>query len=242
MKKRIFLGSFSIGLVVLMASMVLILGLISLEYNKEYGRELKNEASMIAHAVEMSGAVYFEGLELADSHRITWVDQEGIVLYDSVAEYTNMVNHSNRPEIREAMESGYGEDVRYSDTLGEKTMYSAIRLSDGSIVRVSQVRFTIYALFSEMLGQILLILFAAGALALIMSAGISKSIVEPLNQIDLVHPEKTSVYKEIQPLVHRIAEQNDVLNQQITQLKVDVDEKTREADFRKEFTANVSHE
>lgn len=242
MKKRIFAGSFCIALVVLTASVFLILGLISLEYNREYARELKNEAEMIAHAIEVSGPTYFEELELADSHRITWVDQQGTVLYDSVAEYSSMVNHADRPEIQEAILTGYGEDVRYSDTIGEKTMYSAIRLDDGSIIRVSQVRFTVFALFSELMGQIVLIVLIAGALAFVLAASISKSIVEPLNQIDLHHPDKALVYKEIQPLVDRIAEQNHALNQQITQLKVDVDEKTREADFRKEFTANVSHE
>ncbi len=242
MKKRIFAGTFSVGLVILLASIAFVLGLISLEYNKEYAREIRNEANMIAHAVETSGADYFDDLELADSHRITWVDGEGMVLYDSVAEASSMENHGNRPEIQDALETGYGEYVRYSDTVGEKTMYSAVRLEDGTVIRVAQVRFTIYALFLQMIGQILMILLITGALAFVLARSISRSIVEPLNQIDVKEPDKNAVYKEIQPLVERIIEQNNALNQQITQLKVDVDEKTKEADFRKEFTANVSHE
>jgi len=242
MKKRIFVGIFSAGLVVLLASMVFILGLISMEYNKEYAREIRNEANVIAHAVETSGADYFDGLALADSHRITWVNQEGLVLYDSVAEASSMENHGNRPEIQDALKTGYGEYVRYSDTIGEKTMYSAVRLEDGTVIRVAQVRFTIYALFLQMIGQILMILLITGALAFVLARSISRSIVEPLNQIDVKEPDKNAVYKEIQPLVERIIVQNNALNQQITQLKVDVDEKTKEADFRKEFTANVSHE
>lgn len=242
MKKRIFVGIFSAGLVVLLASMVFILGLISLEYNKEYAREIRNEANVIAHAVETSGTDYFDGLELADSHRITWINQDGSVLYDSVAEASSMENHGNRPEIQDAMETGYGEYTRYSDTIGEKTMYSAVRLKDGTVIRVAQVRFTIYALFLQMTGQILMILLITGALAFVLARSISRSIVEPLNKIDVRDPDKNSVYKEIQPLVERIIVQNNALNQQITQLKVDVDEKTKEADFRKEFTANVSHE
>ena len=210
MKKQIFAGIFSVGLVVLISSMTLILGLISLEYNKEYVKEIKNEAYMLAHAVEISGEAYFEDLEVADSHRITWIDEEGDVLYDSIADATTMTNHSNRPEIRDAMEDGYGEDVRYSDTIGEKTMYSAVRLNDGTVLRVSQVRFTVAALFVQMMKQILLILLIAGALALVLAAWISRRIVEK--------------------------------DEAITRLKVDVDEKTKEADFRKEFTANVSHE
>jgi two-component system phosphate regulon sensor histidine kinase PhoR len=127
-----------------------------------------------------------------------------------MAEPTGMANHGNRPEIRQALLEGYGEDVRRSDTFGEKTMYSAVRIKDGTVVRVSQARFTMFALFTEVMGEILVILFLAGALALGLAAGISKRIVEQ--------------------------------DETITRLKVDVDEKTKEADFRKEFTANVSHE
>jgi len=242
MKKRIFAGIFAAGLVVLVASLLFIVGLISLEYNKDFVREIKNEAQMIAHAVEISGADYFEDLKLTDVHRITWVDADGRVLYDSVADQSSMVNHKNRPEIREAMENGYGEDIRHSDTIGEKTMYSAVRLKDGTVVRVSQVRFTMASVFVELVQEIILILLIAGALAFVLARSISRSIVEPLLEIDLHEPDRKRVYKEIQPLVDRIAEQNHALETQITQLKVDVDEKTREADFRKEFTANVSHE
>ncbi|MBR3785675.1 MAG: hypothetical protein IKJ77_04660 [Firmicutes bacterium] len=242
MKKRIFGGIFTAGLVVLVASLLFIVGLISLEYNKEFAREIKNESQMIAHAVEISGAEYFEDLKLTDVHRLTWVDTDGTVLYDSVADQSSMVNHKDRPEIREAMESGYGEDVRHSDTIGEKTMYSAVRLKDGTVVRVSQVRFTMASVFIELVQEIILILLMAGALAFVLARSISRSIVEPLLEIDLHEPDKERVYKEVQPLVDRIAEQNLALESQITQLKVDVDEKTREADFRKEFTANVSHE
>lgn len=242
MKKRIFAGIFSVGLGVLIASLFLILGAMSLEYNKAYVKEIRNEAHMIAHAVEVSGAAYFEDLDLSESYRITWIQADGQVLYDSVAETSGMTNHGDRPEIQEAMTSGYGEDVRYSDTIGKKTMYSAVRIEDGTIVRVAQERFTIAALFVQMIQSIVFILFISGALAFALAASISKSIVEPLNQIDLNSPSDSKVYREVRPLVERIVEQNQALNRQITQLKVDVDEKTKEANFRKEFTANVSHE
>ena len=210
MKNRIFVGIFSVGLAVLVASLLLILGMMSVEYNQEYNRQIRNEVKMIAHAVEISGEKYFEDLEVSANHRITWVDQDGSVLFDSMAEPESMGNHGDRPEIQQALETGYGEDIRRSDTVGEKTMYSAMRVADGTVVRVSQVRFTMFAMFGEMMAEILLILFLAGALALVLAAGISKRIVER--------------------------------DETITRLRVDVDEKIKEADFRKEFTANVSHE
>ena len=153
-----------------------------------------------------------------------------------------MMNHGDRPEIKAAMEKGYGEDVRHSDTIGEKTMYSAVRLKDGSVVRVSQVRFTLAAVFVQMIWEILIIVVIALACSFVLARSISRSIVKPLNEIDVKAPDKGRVYREVEPLVNRIVEQNEALNRQISQLKVDVDEKTKEADFRKEFTANVSHE
>ncbi len=127
-------------------------------------------------------------------------------------------------------------------TLAEKTIYSAVKLTDGTIMRVSQVQFSIFTLVLSMLQPILIVLVLAVILSLLLAAQIARKIVNPINEIDLEHPEAAQIYEEVKPLVDKISEQNKVLNYQINQLQVDVDEKTKEADFRKEFTANVSHE
>ena len=150
-----------------------------------------------------------------------------------------MENHSDRPEVKEAEETGYGEAVRYSKTLAEKTMYCAVRLSDGSVLRTSQVQFTIFTLILSMLQPILVVLLLAVLLSAVLAARISKRIVEPLNRINLEDPDVSQTYEEVHPLVRRIAEQRMALDSKINRLQTDVDEKTREAEFRKEFTANV---
>ena len=242
MKNRIFKGIFLVAILVWLACLILILGALYLQYNGEYARELKNEANIVARAVEVSGMDYLESLQLEENHRITWIAADGTVKFDSSVSETGMENHKDRPEVTEAERTGYGEDTRYSKTLAEKTMYSAIRLSDGSVLRVSQVQFSIFTLVLSMIQPILIILIMAVILSALLAARIARRIVDPLNQIDLDDPEAAETYEEVRPLVNRIAEQNLELNSRISRLQTDVDEKTREAEYRKEFTANVSHE
>lgn len=242
MKSRIFKGIFLVAILVWLACLVLILGALYLQYNGEYVRELKNEANIVARAVEISGMDYLESLQLEENNRITWIAADGTVKFDSSVSERTMENHGDRPEVEEAERTGYGEDTRYSKTLAEKTMYSAVRLEDGSVLRVSQVQFSILTLTLSMIQPILIVLIMAVVLSTLLAAQIARRIVDPLNQINLDDPEASETYEEVRPLVNRIAEQNLELNSRISRLQTDVDEKTREAEFRKEFTANVSHE
>lgn len=138
MKKRIFRGTFLVGITVWFACLVLILGVMYAQNSVEYSKELKNEAYFIAQSVEVCGMEYFDGLKVADKHRITLIEADGSVKYDSSVRKDDMENHRNRPEVKAALKDGYGEDVRYSTTLAEKTNYSAVRLKDGSVLRLSQ--------------------------------------------------------------------------------------------------------
>lgn len=243
MRERIFKGSFIIAILVLAACMVLIMGAQYIQYNNEYAEELKNQAYMVGHGVEQSGEEYFDGLEVPENYRITWIASDGSVMLDSsVKEASDMENHKDRPEVSEAMKNGYGEDSRYSSTIAEKTMYSAVRLKDGSVLRVSKDQLTIFTMLLIMLQPLLVVLLLAIVISFMLAARTAKKIVEPLNCIDLDRVRDVKVYEEVQPLVDKIAEQKEALDLRISRLQVDVDEKTREADFRKEFTANVSHE
>ncbi len=242
MKNRIFRGIFSVAILVWVSCLILILGALYLQYNGQYAENLRTQSRLVARAVELCGADYLEDLTLAENHRITLIAADGTVEYDSSVGKQNMENHKDRPEVEAARREGYGEEVRYSKTLAEKTMYCAIQLRDQSILRVSQVQFTIFTLILTMLQPILLILFMAVILSALLAARISKRIVDPLNQIDLEHPEHGQMYEEVGPLLRRIAEQKQALDGRISRLQTDVDEKIREAEFRKAFTANVSHE
>lgn len=242
MRNRIFWGIFCVALAVWLACLVLVMSALYTQYSHQYNNSIKNEAYIVAKAVDESGITYFKGLKLQENYRITYVDKNGVVLYDSEADADSMGNHKNRPEIKAAMKNGYGGDTRYSKTLAEKTTYSAVRLENGGVLRVSETQFTILTLLLSMIQPILVVLFLAIILSFVLAIRISRKIVEPINKIDLDHPEQGEAYEEIRPLVVRIAEQNKELNMRISKLQGDVDEKTRESEFRKEFTANVSHE
>ncbi len=242
MRNRIFRGIFLVAILVWVSCLVLILGALYLQYNGQYAEGLRTQTRLVERAIEIGGQTYLEGITLEENYRITLIAEDGTVKYDSSVGKDRMENHKDRPEVEEAERTGYGEEVRYSKTLAEKTMYCAVRLRNGSILRVSQVQFTIFTLILTMLQPILVVLFMAVILSALLAARIAKRIVDPLNRIDLEHPEGTETYEEVRPLVRRIAEQKQALDSRISRLQTDVDERTREAEFRKEFTANVSHE
>ena len=242
MRNRIFRGIFCVALAVWLACLVLVIGALYTQYSEKYNNSIKNEAYIVARAVDVSGTSYFKGLKLQESYRITLVGSDGKVLYDSDADIRSMGNHKNRPEIKAAMKSGYGSDTRYSNTLAQKTTYSAVRLHNGGVLRVSETQFTVLTLILSMLQPILVVLFLAIILSFVLAIRISRKIVEPINEINVDDPKEGDAYEELKPLVNKIAQQNRQLNSRITKLQEDVDEKTRESEFRKEFTANVSHE
>ena len=114
-----------------------------LEDLKSYGALLKSCSSV--EEIEANGAPVESDL------RLTLINGDGQVLYDNEADSVAMGNHSSRPEIREAMQDGEGEAVRNSETLSRSTFYYAIRLEDGSILRLSKDARSIYSIFSQAL-------------------------------------------------------------------------------------------
>ncbi len=242
MKKRIFKSIFTAAILVFLSCMIFILGALYFQYNKEYVRELKTETEIYAKTTEQIGLSYLENIEKKNDPRITWIDHNGKVLYDSYAKADKMEDHRQRPEVKQAFETGYGEEERYSDTLQTKNIYCAVKLKDGSVIRTARGQPTIFAVVIALLKPIILILMLAVLLSLIFASNLAKKIMQPVNNIDLNDLEDVQIYDEVKPFIKKICEQNDELNSRINRLQIDVDEKTREADFRKEFTANVSHE
>ncbi|MGI6212782.1 MAG: ATP-binding protein [Anaerovoracaceae bacterium] len=242
MRNRIFKGIITVALIVWLASLAVILGALYAEYSGEYRENIKTNAYLVAAAVEQGGEEYLNSISKHEKYRITWVSETGKVLYDSDADPGEMGNHKSRPEIREAMKKGYGEETRYSRTLAQKTTYSAVRLKDKSVIRVSESQFTLFMMIIRMSQPILAVLLLAFILSFLLAKNMSKRIVDPINKIDVNDPMASECYEEIEPLLFRISEQNKQLNGKISTLQDDVSAKTREAEFRKEFTANVSHE
>lgn len=220
MNKKIFRSSLLTVCLVLAATIALIMGLLFHFFEKQIQKELANEAGFLAHALENEGAGYFDSFDnknnrLAGNNRITWIDENGTVLFDSRADVSELDNHANRDEIKTAMKEGKGMSTRYSKTLTEKTVNYAIRLSDGSILRVSTEQYTVVTILMGMLQPILFIMFVALILTLVLSARVSKAIIEPINKLDLEIPENNDTYEELTPLLRKIADQKETIGEQL---------------------------
>ena len=214
MTKKIFKSIMTVCTVVLILGLAFVMGILYRYFGKQISTELEKEAFYAAQGVESSGMEYLEKLDGKNS-RITLIDQDGSVLYDSQAEASSMENHKDREEVKEAAETGKGKAVRTSETLSEKTIYYALRLEDGKILRVSSTQYSVLALVYQLIVPVLWILLLMIVLSGLFASRLSKKVVEPVNKLDLEHPEENEVYEEMAPLLSRMYKQNREIKNQI---------------------------
>lgn len=219
MTKRIFRSILIVSLASLLAALVLIIGVLHGYFQTRVEADLRNQATYIAKGVEMSGAAFFDGL--TPPSRVTWIAKDGTVLYDSWEDASKMENHDNREEVKQAMEQGRGSSVRYSSTLGQETIYSALRLDDNTVVRVADTQYSVWKLVLQALQPMAIIILAALALAAVLASRVSRQIVRPINDLDLSGPELADedLYEELTPLMAKLRAQNRQIDKQITQLR-----------------------
>ena len=176
--------------------------------------ELKKEAVYISRGVESTGTDYLKKLNDEDS-RITYVDESGKVIYDNEANVESMDNHGHRKEIREAEINGEGADERMSSTLSEKTMYYAVRLENGNVLRVSSNQASVWMLLLQLLPPFAAVLILMLLLSGVFASRLSGKVVEPLNGLDLEHPDENDAYDEVQPLLSKIGRQSRQIRLQL---------------------------
>lgn len=223
MTKKIFKSIVLVAGVVLLASIVIIMGVLYQYFGEVQENQMKDELSISSVAVEEDGVTYLSKLE-SNRYRITWIKADGTVIYDTKNGADTMENHADREEVREALSSGEGEGTRYSSTLLENTMYCAKRLSDGTVLRISMSRASAGALAFGMIQPILIVLIVALALSGILASQISKRIARPLNDLDLENPLENNTYDEISPLLNRINFQHKEIKSQVKELQQKKDE------------------
>ena len=223
MTKKIFRSILTAGVSVLLCSLLLILGCFYSFYEGMQERQLHDELSVAAAAVELGGADYLA--QLSGEHcRMTWIAPDGTVLYDTSADAAQMENHLDREEVRTALETGEGSSSRYSVTLLQKTVYCARRLADGTVLRLSVSRATMGALLLGAFQPILLVVLLMLGLSGFLAGRLSKRIVEPLNALDLEHPLDNDTYEELSPLLRRIDRQRRQIDAQLAELRRRTDE------------------
>ena len=220
--RKIFRSILTVGVAVLACSLLLVMGCFYSFYEGMQEHQLGDELRIAAAAVETNGSTYLEKIK-SDRFRVTWIASDGTVLYDTQADAAQMENHLEREEVREALETGTGSSSRYSATLLQKTVYSASRLTDGTVLRLSASRATMGALLLGAFQPILLVVIVL----LVLSSLLAKRIVEPLNALDLEHPLENDAYEELSPLLRRIDRQRRQIDAQLAELRQKTDEFTQ---------------
>ena len=234
MKKRINIRLVGIAILAIIATVI---GITIIYYNLFEG-QVRSDLSVSAKLLK--DTQYFESVDIdvdqidlstdLDELRVTWIDKDGTVLYDNDASAEQLQNHYDRPEIQEAFEQGEGEAVRRSDTMNEDTFYYALRLDNGTVLRVATNAQSIWAVFISAIPIILLIILLIISICIAISHLLTKQFLKPIEMMaeNLENADYESPYRELDPLVERLRTQHtDILSA---------------AKARQDFTANVSHE
>ena len=173
--------------------------------------------------------------QFAGQVRYTLIAADGTVLYDSVSDDAEVDNHGNRPEVQEALEDGQGSVVRYSDTLKTDTLYAAVKLDDGSVVRLAETRHSLVSFAGTMIGPLAVALVVVVLLVFVLSRLLTRRIMKPIDALNFTEPLENEIYEEMDPLLERIDEQQRLLKQQTREI-------ARAETMRRDFSSNVSHE
>lgn len=223
MTKRIFRSILAVVTVMLLLSLSIVLGILYTNYSDVQWQRLESELELTRLGLESSGESYLQTIDTED-FRITWIDGGGMVLFDTQANASSMDNHAQREEIKEAMAYGKGASQRYSDTLTTKMLYSAVRLQDGTVLRIAAAQDSVLALLLDTLPPMLIIFAAAVLVSVFLAKAMAKRIVDPLNELNLDAPSEAVVYDELSPLLHRIDKQNKQIQAQVALLKEKTDQ------------------
>ena len=229
MRARIQKSLFLILSAALLISYILISVIVYRQNLSILKTEVKQEAKYICTAIDITGPEYLEQLDMVEvDTRVTRIDTEGNVLYDSRRDESTLENHRERKEVKEAIASGEGEDVRMSDTVRKEMYYYALLLKDGTVLRTSKTMDTLVNTAFNMIpvmGVLAIVMLIA---AYFLARWQTALLIKPINELDIEHPLENDIYEELTPLLKAMDKQNK--------------EKDAVSNMRKEFSANVSHE
>ena len=233
MTSKIFRSTVLVAVIVLLSSLGVVAGVLYNHFTRVQVDQLKDELSLAVTGTEQYGNAFLENVE-ADRFRITWIDDDGSVLFDTQVDQMTMENHSDRKEFLEAMESGFGSAVRTSATLTKQTHYEAQKLADGTVLRISATRDSAWALMIDLIWPMVLIAGMSMIFSALLAHQMANRIVEPLNKLDLEHPLSNNTYGELAPLLRRINRQHLQIDAQIQKLKRKTEEFTQITSYMQE--------
>lgn len=230
MKRRIYIQMTVIAAIASLVTMLLVAFVCYELFCGQILDDLRTDAYLLKEADNLENILKSDEIVSGRLLRVTWVDGQGAVIFENYADAAGMNNHSSRPEIVQALEEGEGEAVRRSHTVQKSSFYYAVRLEDGSVVRVAKEADSIWSVFAGIFPAMLAILASLLILCMVIARFLIKSLLAPIERIaqNAEDPVEEEAYEELVPFVATIRKQHeDIL---------------RNAGIRQEFTANVSHE
>lgn len=229
MKRRLNTQFLLIAGVSILATLILTAAVSYELFRDEVYHNLKNYAQLfVSMDLETAQAHYTQTGN--STLRVSVINTDGSVSYDSEADVAEMENHMERPEVQAAFRSGEGFATRQSETVSKNNFYYAMRLDDGRVLRVSEESGSIYRVFFETLPVLAVIAVMIFAVCVILTRFMVRSFVSPIEKMaaNLDDAEPVGAYPEMRPFISKIKKQHeDIL---------------KSADIRQEFTANVTHE
>lgn len=223
MTRRIFRAMLLVAMTVLIAGICIASSFLYGYISQIQNDRLKEELTLASVGVNQAGIAYFDDFKSTD-FRFTMIAPDGAVIYDSEVNPAQMDNHLEREEVQEAVAQGSGKSERYSSTLTERTSYEAVRLADGNILRISATYMTVGAFVLGMLPAIGIIILLSAVVSLILSRKMARSIVRPLDELDLERPTQNDTYEELAPILTKLAKQHRQIAAQMEELRQKSDE------------------
>ena len=230
MKKKLYSRMTSISVAMMLLTMCITVVVFHGLFSEQVMEDLKTHVHILKSTEAVLEYVEKDFDPQIDNLRITVIDSDGKVIYDSNADIGTMENHGNRNEVHEALEKGSGEAKRKSSTLDKTTYYYAEKMSDGRVIRVAKEVLSIWQFCFNILPILMAEMLLTVVICLVASKLLAKRLVEPIEQMaqHLDDDQVLESYEEIQPFLDKIHSQHKALK--------------KSANMRQDFTANVSHE
>lgn len=230
MKKKINIQFAIITMVAIIFTMIVSV----LVYSELFQKEVRENLRICAYELKNTGifddpkADYT--MKAVDNVRISVIDTDGTVAFDTNASIGDLDNHGQRPEIQKAFQNGEGEVMRRSATMNKTVFYFALRLDNGQVLRVAKESGNVWSMLSALSVPLGVMTAALILVSVILTHFLTDSILKPIAHMasHMDDTEMEVMYRELEPFMETIRKQHEDI--------------VKSSQMRQEFTANVSHE
>jgi len=219
MANKIFRSILMVAIFVLAATAVFVIDEMYRSFVTSQLEVLQAETRIIAYGIERDGMGFIDSLDNTD-YRLTLIDKDGTVLFDNSGnDVSTMDNHLDRIEVAQALKEGFGSSSRQSATLMERLVYTAVRLKDGRIIRLSETYPSIFQAITIVSQPLLLVILIMIIVSFVIAYRLADRIIEPLSKLDMDHPDENTSYKELKPIIRKLSAQQEMIDEDRKALK-----------------------